>query len=403
MSLDNPHGLSDWVEASSDARGRAFTRCLETTDLLDGEIHAWVRRTTERSSGPGPLQGIPFGAKDIIETRGIGTEYGSPIYRGRIGLEDADIVAELKSRGAVLFGKTQTTAFAYVTPASTRNPRNLNHTPGGSSSGSAAAVAAGMVPLALGTQTKGSVLRPASYCGVTGFKPTFGLFPMTGVLPFAKSLDTLGFFTQTPRDMLALWHALDRESAPVDGVVLAAPDPMPPVDPAMNTAFQSAIQCLLQGGLSIRSIDIAGMLASLADAAHVVMCYEGARFHQERYEEHGKRLADLADMVEWGLALPQTRYDEARRHIDACRKTVAGLYASTPVILVPAATGPAPKGLASTGDPAMNAPWTALGTPAITIPMPVGSDLPLGLQLTAAHGQDGLLLRVAERVAAILA
>ena len=119
MSLDNPHGLSDWVEASSDARGRAFTRCLETTDLLDGEIHAWVRRTTERSSGPGPLQGIPFGAKDIIETRGIGTEYGSPIYRGRIGLEDADIVAELKSRGAVLFGKTQTTAFAYITPAPT--------------------------------------------------------------------------------------------------------------------------------------------------------------------------------------------------------------------------------------------------------------------------------------------
>jgi Asp-tRNA(Asn)/Glu-tRNA(Gln) amidotransferase A subunit family amidase len=402
VSLDNPHGLSDWVAASSDARARAFTRCVETTDRLDSEIHAWARRTTEGSSGPGALQGIPFGAKDIIETRGIGTEYGSSIYRGRIGLDDADIIRELKSRGAVLFGKTQTTAFAYITPAPTRNPCNLAHTPGGSSSGSAAAVAAGMVPLALGTQTKGSVLRPASYCGVTGFKPTFGLFSMTGVLPFAKSLDTLGFFTQTPRDMLALWHALDRQSASADGVVLAAPDPMPPVDPAMNSAFQSAIQGLLQGGLSIRSIDIAPMLASLAEAAHVVMCYEGARFHQERHEEHGKRLADLAEMVEWGLALPQTRYDEARRHIDASRKTVAALFASTPVILVPAATGPAPKGLASTGDPAMNAPWTALGTPAITIPMPVGSDLPLGLQLTAAHGQDGLLLRMAERVAEVL-
>jgi Asp-tRNA(Asn)/Glu-tRNA(Gln) amidotransferase A subunit family amidase len=402
VSLDNPHGLADWVAASSDARARAFTRCLETTDLLDSEIHAWVRRTTERNSGTGALQGIPFGAKDIIETRGIGTEYGSPIYRGRIGLEDADIITELKRRGAVLFGKTQTTAFAYITPAPTRNPRNLNHTPGGSSSGSAAAVAAGMVPLALGTQTKGSVLRPASYCGVTGFKPTFGLFSMTGVLPFAKSLDTLGFFTQTARDMLALWRALDRQSPPVDGVVLAAPDPMPPVDAAMNAAFQSAIQRLLQDGLSIRSIDITGLLASLAEAAHVVMCYEGARFHQERYEEHGKRLADLAEMVEWGLAFPQSRYDEARRHIDACRNTVAELHASTPVILVPAATGPAPKGLASTGNPAMNAPWTALGTPAITIPMPVGSDLPLGLQLTAARGQDGLLLGVAERLSEIL-
>ncbi len=402
VSFDNPQRLSEWIEASSEARARAFTRCIETTDARDTEIHAWVRRTTDRGGAPGPLQGIPFGAKDIIETRGIGTEYGSPLYRGRIGLEDADIVTELKGRGAVLFGKTQTTAFAYVTPAPTRNPCNLNHTPGGSSSGSAAAVAAGMVPLALGTQTKGSVLRPASYCGVTGFKPTFDLFSMKGVLPFAKSLDTLGFFTQTPRDMLALWHAMDRQSVQADGVVLAAPDPMPPVDPPMRAAFQSAIQDLLTGGLSIRSIDIAGMLASLAEAAHVVMCYEGARFHQERFEEHGKRLADLAEMVEWGLSLRQARYDEARRHIDACRSTLAEFYATTAVILVPAATGPAPAGLSSTGDPAMNAPWTALGTPAITIPMPVGSDLPLGLQLTAAHGQDGLLLRVAERVAEIL-
>jgi Asp-tRNA(Asn)/Glu-tRNA(Gln) amidotransferase A subunit family amidase len=403
VPADHPQGLSEWIDASSDARARAFTRCVETTNAHDNEIHAWVRRTTDRGAVAGPLAGIPFGAKDIIETRGIGTEYGSPIYRGRVSVEDAAIITELKSRGAVLFGKTQTTAFAYITPAPTRNPRNLSHTPGGSSSGSAAAVAAGMVPFALGTQTKGSVLRPASYCGVTGFKPTFGLFSMTGVLPFARSLDTLGFFTQTPRDMLALWHALDRRSALVEGVVLAAPDPMPAVEPVMNTAFQSAIQELLRGGLSIRSIDIAGMLTSLAEAAHVVMCYEGARFHQGRYEEHGKRLADLAEMVEWGLALPTARYDDARRHIDACRSTVADVYASTPVILVPAATGPAPKGLASTGDPAMNAPWTALGTPAITIPMPVGSDLPLGLQLTAAHGQDGLLLRVAERVSEILA
>jgi Asp-tRNA(Asn)/Glu-tRNA(Gln) amidotransferase A subunit family amidase len=340
--------------------------------------------------------------KDIIDTRGIGTEYGSTIYRGRIAVEDAEIITELKSRGAVLFGKTQTTAFAYITPAPTRNPRDLNHTPGGSSSGSAAAVAAGMVPLALGTQTKGSVLRPASYCGVTGFKPTFALFSMKGILPFAQSLDTLGFFTRTAHDMLALWHALDRHSDPIDGAVLAAPDPLPPIERPMIAAFQSAIATLQRGGLSIRFIDIAGMLATLGEAAHVVMCYEGARFHQERYEEHGDRLADLADLVRSGLAIPEARYDDARRHIDACRRTVAELYESTPAILVPAATGPAPSGLASTGDPAMNAPWTALGTPAISIPMPVGSDLPLGLQLTAAHGQDGLLLRAAVRVSDVL-
>jgi Asp-tRNA(Asn)/Glu-tRNA(Gln) amidotransferase A subunit family amidase len=399
---DNPQGLAEWIEASSTARARAFSRCVETAGSRDSEIHAWVRRTSDHSAGPGRLAGIPFGAKDIIDTRGVGTEYGSSIYRGRIAVEDADIVTELKSRGAVLFGKTQTTAFAYITPAPTRNPSNPNHTPGGSSSGSAAAVAAGMVPLALGTQTKGSVLRPASYCGVTGFKPTFALFSMKGILPFAQSLDTLGFFTRTAHDMLALWHALDRRSDPVEGAVLAAPDPLPPVERPMVAAFEGAIAKLQRGGVSIRSIDIAGMLATLGEAAHVVMCYEGARFHQERYEEHGDGLADLADLVRSGLAIPDSRYDDARRHIDACRSTVAGLYASTPVILVPAATGPAPRGLASTGDPAMNAPWTALGTPAISIPLPVGADLPLGLQLTAAHGQDGLLLRTAVRVAEIL-
>ncbi len=145
------------------------------------------------------------------------------------------------------------------------------------------------------------------------------------------------------------------------------------------------------------------MLATLADAAHVVMCYEGARFHQQRYEEHEDRLADLADLVRSGLQIPESRYDGARRHIDGCRQKLAELYQSSPVILVPAATGPAPAGLASTGDPAMNAPWTALGTPAISIPMPVESGLPLGLQLTAAHGHDTMLLRTAGRVAEIMA
>jgi Asp-tRNA(Asn)/Glu-tRNA(Gln) amidotransferase A subunit family amidase len=259
-----------------------------------------------------------------------------------------------------------------------------------------------MVPLALGTQTKGSVLRPASYCGVTGFKPTFGTFSMRGILPFAKSLDTLGFFTNTPRDMLALWHALDRQSDAVEVSVVGAPDPMPTVEAPMAAAFQKAVGMLQRGGISIRSVDIAGMLATLADAAHIVMCYEGARFHQQRYKEHGEKLADLAVMVRFGLAIAESHYDEARRHIDACRQKVAELYKSTPVILVPAATGPAPAGLGSTGDPAMNAPWTAIGTPAISIPMPVGRALPLGLQLTAAHGEDGALLRTAERAAEIL-
>jgi Asp-tRNA(Asn)/Glu-tRNA(Gln) amidotransferase A subunit family amidase len=402
VSDTTPEYLSEWLRASPSARARGLARCLETIGTKDQRIQAWAHVSPQPFTESGPLSGVPFGVKDIMDTRGMATEYGSAIYRGRMGVEDADIVTELKSRGALLVGKTQTTAFAYITPAPTRNPRNLDHTPGGSSSGSAAAVAAGMVPLALGTQTKGSVLRPASYCGVTGFKPTFGTFSMKGILPFAKSLDTLGFFTGTPLDMLSLWHALDRQSDAVEVSVLGAPDPLPSVEAPMAAAFQKTLGTLQRGGVSIRFIDIAGMLATLADAAHIVMCYEGARFHQPRYEEHGEKLADLAVMVRFGLAIAESQYDDARRHIDACRQTIAEVYKATPVILVPAATGPAPAGLTSTGDPAMNAPWTALGTPAISIPMRVKPGLPLGLQLTAAHGQDGLLLRAAERVSEIL-
>jgi Asp-tRNA(Asn)/Glu-tRNA(Gln) amidotransferase A subunit family amidase len=390
------------MSAAPEIRARGVEECLRTIASNDDRIRAWARVGPQASTGVGALAGIPFGAKDIIETRGFGTEYGSPIYRGRLGADDAEIVAELKARGAILLGKTETTAFAYITPAQTRNPHDLDHTPGGSSSGSAAAVAAGMVPFALGTQTKGSVLRPASYCGVTGFKPTFGSISMNGVLPCAKSLDTLGFFTQTAVDMRALWQALDRDTEAASATVLGAPDPMPPVEATMAAAFERASTKLRSAGCSIRSIDIAGMLASLADAAHTVMIYEGARFHRERWEEHGARLADLADMVRDGLEVSDSQYQDAREHIERCRHRVAELYRSTPVILVPAATGPAPAGLASTGDPAMNAPWTALGTPAISIPMPVGRALPLGLQLTAAHGQEAMLLRTAEYVSEIL-
>jgi Asp-tRNA(Asn)/Glu-tRNA(Gln) amidotransferase A subunit family amidase len=237
---------------------------------------------------------------------------------------------------------------------------------------------------------------------VTGFKPTFGRFSIKGILPFAQSLDTLGFFTHTAADMSALWQALDLDEAGADANVFGAPSPLPLVDPLMATAFHEALVALQQAGVSIRFINIAGMLATLADAAHVVMCYEGARVHQQRYQEYGERLADLAELVETGLQIPASRYDAARRHIDACKQKVAELYGSTPVILVPAATGPAPLGLGSTGDPTMNAPWTALGTPAISIPLPVGQSLPLGLQLTAAPAHDGMLLRSAERVAEIL-
>jgi Asp-tRNA(Asn)/Glu-tRNA(Gln) amidotransferase A subunit family amidase len=391
--------LTQWLNASSKTRHLALQQCLDRIRAMDVSIHAWVQLLPRKSTGYGKLSEVPFGVKDIIETRGLSTEYGSPIYKGRIGTADAAIVRDLRRRGAILLGKTHCTAFAYFTPAPTRNPRDLEHTPGGSSSGSAAAVAAGMVPIALGTQTKGSVLRPASYCGVTGFKASYGLLSMEGVLPLAKSLDTLGFFTQTPADMLLLWESMGHPAGGTEDFVLGAPEPMPEVEPAMAAAFQNALSLLRSAGASIQSINIAGMLAKLSDAADTVTFYEGARFHQQRFNEYGSRLgAELVDLVQKGLQVSVERYDEARRYIAECKARVAEMYKATPVILSPAATGPAPLGIASTGDPRMNAPWTAMGTPAISIPIPVASGLPLGLQLTADHGQDARVLRTAVRL-----
>jgi Asp-tRNA(Asn)/Glu-tRNA(Gln) amidotransferase A subunit family amidase len=395
--------LTQWLNASRKKRELALQPCLDRIRLMDPSIHAWVQVLPQRSTGNGKLSEIPFGAKDIVETRGLSTEYGSPIYKGRIGTVDAVIVRDLRQRGAILLGKTQCTAFAWFAPAApTRNPRDLEHTPGGSSSGSAAAIAAGMVPVALGTQTSGSVLRPASYCGVTGFKASYDLLPMEGVLPLAKSLDTLGFFTHTPADMLALWEAMGHPAGRTEDFALGAPEPMPELEPAMAAAFQNALSLLRSAGVAIRSIDIAGMLAKLFDAANTVLFYEGARIHEQRFNEYGSRLADLADLVQEGLQISVERYDEARRYIAECKARVAEMYKLTPVILVPAATGPAPLGLASTGDARMNAPWTALGTPAISIPLPVPSGLPLGLQLTADHGQDARVLRTAVRLQRML-
>jgi len=391
------------MQASRQDREQALQPILDHIQEVDTSIHAWVQIRPQQPTGEGMLSKIPFAAKDIIETRGLSTEYGSPIYAGRIGTSDAAVISALRQRGAILLGKTQTTAFAYRTPAPTRNPRNLAHTPGGSSSGSAAAVAANMVPLALGSQTLGSVLRPASFCGVTGFKPSLGLIPMEGVLPFAKSLDTLGFFTHTPADTLLLWEALGYSvDAIEESGEFGASEPAPDVEPAMVAAFQHALGVLRGAGVAIRSVDIAGLLTTLHDATMIVMSYEAARFHEARFNEHGSRLADLADLVREGLAIPDEQYGGARKCIEECGAKVTGLFAATPVMLVPAATGPAPAGLASTGDASMNSPWTALGTPAISIPMPVGEALPLGLQLTAARGQDATVIRTAVRLHDIL-
>jgi Asp-tRNA(Asn)/Glu-tRNA(Gln) amidotransferase A subunit family amidase len=351
---------------------------------------------SQQPTGDGPLWGIPFGVKDIIETRGMATEYGSPIYKGRVGTTDAAIVREMRNRGAILLGKTVTTAFAYRTPGPTRNPRNLDHTPGGSSSGSAAAVAAGMVPFTIGEQTRGSMIRPASFCGITGFKPTHDLLSMEGVLPLAKSLDTLGLFTHTPADMIALWKALGRSAGAEESFAFAAPDPLPECEPEMANAFPQAIALLRRSGITIKPVDIAAQLKELSDASDLIQAYEGARYHEARLKEFGDRLDQpLADLIRDGLKIPVERYNTIKQVVADNRRRFAEIFRSTPVILTPAAPGPAPLGLSTTGDPRMNAPWTAMGNPAISIPMPVGSGLPLGLQLTADLGQDSRVLQAA--------
>ena len=401
----NPDGLStltQWMDATQSEREQGVKACLNRIEEMDSSVHAWVQVSPQEPTGTGRLSGIPFGVKDIIETKGLATEFGSPIYKGRIGAADAAIVQDVRKLGGILLGKTQCTPFAYKTPSPTRNPRDLAHTPGGSSSGSAAAVAVGMVPIAIGTQTRGSVLRPASFCGVTGFKPTYGWFSMEGVLPLAKTQDTLGLFTQSSADMLLLWGALGNDDGKEERFALGVPDPLQEVEPEMANAFARTLSVLRNEGVSIRPVKMGNMLDKLASANELIMFYEGARIHKQRYEQYGSRLEDLAKLVEDGLKIPTEKYDEAMRYVATCKLQVSERMKATPVILTPAAPGPAPLGLSSTGDPKMNAPWTALGTPAISIPLPVPNGLPLGLQLTADRGQDARVLRTAVHLQSIL-
>jgi Asp-tRNA(Asn)/Glu-tRNA(Gln) amidotransferase A subunit family amidase len=287
----------------------------------------------------------------------------------------------LRDAGAVLLGKTHTTAFAYFDPAPTRNPRDRRRTPGGSSSGSAAAVAAGMVPFTLGSQTQGSILRPASYCGVTGFKPTFGRLPADGVLPFAPSLDTPGLFTEAAGDMALLWQLGfgGKSVEPCRRLGLAAPLP----------GFNAP-------GFVAARVELPAGFERLLPAVKLINDYEGARTHRTRWERYGERIGRrMAQMVERGLRIPEPSYTAALAYVAALRRRMEAVFRDWPVLVTPAAVGPAPLGLESTGDPAPNAPWTGLGVPAISVPLAESQGLPVGLQLTAAWGDDDRLLATA--------
>lgn len=374
----------------------------------DDLVRAWVgfdpSAALERSEAcqPGlPLSGVPFGVKDIIDTAELPTEWGAAVYEGRQPAADAALVAELKKLGAFVLGKTHTTAFAYYDPAPTRNPLNLEHTPGGSSSGSAAAVAAGMVPLALGTQTQGSVLRPASFCGVVGFKPSRTVLPLGGVLPCSPTLDTAGLFTQTVEHMRFVWDALRPavEVNPARRIVRIDWPPQKQVDPGMEVCVGAAMEQLADAGVEAVRGEAPASFERLPQAIQDVMAYEAAQTHHERYEQHGVRLGErLAELIEAGRRVSDAGYQGGLAAIVTAEQDFFAWAGEDAVIATPAAMGPAPRGLETTGDPACNAPWTALGAAAISVPCGVADDLPVGLQLTAVAGRDSMLLATAQAV-----
>jgi Asp-tRNA(Asn)/Glu-tRNA(Gln) amidotransferase A subunit family amidase len=388
------------IESGAKTPTDLLIECMHRTTLTEPDVRAWVRILPQPSTGSGGLNGIPFGAKDVFETRALATEYGSPIYEGRKGECDARVIADLRRGGAILFGKTQTTPFASFDPTPTRNPRLPGHTPGGSSSGSAAAVAAGMVPFALGTQTLGSVLRPASYCGICGLKPSFGLLSMEGVLEFAPSLDTVGLFTQSAADMAALWSR-GFSGRPADSLRRALRLRLPCEAP-MQRAISDAASRLRACGLVVDELDPPDGWKHLVDTARTINTFEGARTQRARFTEFGTRIGKrLAELVRVGLELPRPEYEEALAYVRQMRVEMQALFREYSIVLTPAATGPAPATLASTGDPVHNAPWTALGTPSMAIPMPV-SGAPLGLQLAAPWGRDDSLVGIAARLESLL-
>ncbi len=383
----------------------------------DANLHAWVAlapdvaeqandRDARRS---GPLAGIPLGVKDLIDVAGVPTRCGSPTTSAEPVASTAMVVQTLTRLGAVVAGKTVTTEFAYFAPGPTANPRDLARTPGGSSSGSAAAVAAGQVPLALGTQTAGSVIRPASYCGVAGWVPTFGALDRSGVLIVCPSLDTPGLFTRTVADLATVVDAMFPELGvgPADaeagvGVVLrvrcwqgSALDTM---DPQMTETLERAVELLRDGGHEVEQLDWDEQVQTLSADHAVVMAYEMAEQLSGRLQGHGDQIShQLADLLRSGSATPQAVYRAAMDRRDHIRATLAGRLGDDELILGPATPGPAPLGLSATGPPSMNRPWQALGWPQLAIPGATTSDgLPLGLQLIGRPGQECSLLRLGQ-------
>jgi Asp-tRNA(Asn)/Glu-tRNA(Gln) amidotransferase A subunit family amidase len=385
--------------------------CLERIAARDGELGAWVHvnadaslaqaRALDRQPALGPLHGVPVGIKDIIDTADMPTEHGSPIYRGNRPRADAAVVALLRRAGCVILGKTATAEFANLHPPATRNPRNPAHTPGGSSSGSAAAVADRMVPLALGTQTGGSMIRPAAFCGVIGLKPSFGSINRTGVKPVSDALDTLGLFANTVEEVALALSILSGWREPDFPATAAAPrigfartSRWKDADAATHGALEQAASRLVAAGARVDEATLPAAVEALFDAQGLIMDFEAARaLAWEQANHHDAISATLRTRLERGWAVSREQYDGARQAARDARRQFSDFMRGFDILLTPSAKGEAPHGLASTGDSLFNRIWTLLGVPCITLPCGNGPQgLPLGIQLVAAFDQDSALL-----------
>jgi Asp-tRNA(Asn)/Glu-tRNA(Gln) amidotransferase A subunit family amidase len=399
--------------------------CIAAISARDGAIQAWshfdaeqalkqaraVDAALRRGVRPRALHGVPVAVKDIFDTADMPTEFGTVLHAGRRPRNDAWTVARLRALGAVILGKTVTTEFAIAAAGKTRNPVDAAHTPGGSSSGSAAAVAAGMTPLALGTQTGGSIVRPASYCGVVGYKPSFGAIPRTGILPAAPSLDHPGVLARNVGD--AAWlaqHLLGRDAGDPDAALpelrlypLAAPRRAPRiaflrtpfwdrVDPEAAAALES-----LARRLRLAERTLPPPFARTLDLFRAIGGPEMARSLAADWERGAAGMSPaLRDTLEAGHKVAAIDYLEAKAVVPSLRRALAESLAGFDAAIAPAATGPAPRFEEGTGSPLCALIWSITGAPAVSLPLLAVRGLPLGVQVVGAHGADRAVLAAAQ-------
>ncbi|MDF0546150.1 amidase [Sphingobium sp. H39-3-25] len=382
-------------------------KSLQDIVARDAVVQGWAHLAPQDACGGGPLHGLTLGVKDVIDVAGMPTTHGSPIFRDNVATDDAKAVALLRTAGAAILGKTVTAEFAAYSPGPTVNPHAPARTPGGSSSGSAAVVADGQADLALGTQTAGSVIRPASYCGVLGFKPSFGRYPLEGVLPTAPSLDTLGLFARALDPLIAADAVLSGETAlppPATSLTvgLCQSPAWPVAEENMRQALFDFAARLGDAGIAVVNIEPDEEVAALTEAQKIIHRREAWVALGDIRRRHPDLVSDVfRAFIDAGAAESESSYRDAlQTQRDGVARSHA-LFASVDLLLLPGAPGVAPLGLGSTGDPAFQRIWTALGVPCLGFPGAWTQDgLPLGLQMIGPRGQDRQLLSNAAAIVA---